>query len=103
MDMAIVVGPTANLGNIGQVCAGILDGIADVDGCTLDLSSLTEIDLTFLQVLTATSRLAERDGKSVALLQPAGPAMAALMERAGFGESEGWSWKNPCTAGATGK
>ncbi|MBB4613395.1 STAS domain-containing protein [Novosphingobium taihuense] len=101
--MAMSVGPTANLGNISQVCAAILENLATDDASTLDCSSLTDVDLTFLQVLAATAKFAERDGKSVSLLQPAEPAMAALIDRAGFDGLDGFPWNSPSIAGATGQ
>lgn len=97
--MAVILGPTANVANIGQFRAAILAELAAEAECVVDCEGLAELDLTFVQLLVSASRLAMREGKSITLVHP--PAtMAALMERAGFSDRDGWSLHNPCTSGA---
>jgi len=88
--MPVTVGPTVNLANVAEVREAILDALHADDACALDCSSLTDVDLTFLQLLTSTFKLGDRLGKSITLPQTAAPAVAALMERAGFGSPEDW-------------
>lgn len=100
--MALVIGPTASLGNIRQVTEAILDALAKSDACSLDLSQAGEADLTLLEVLAATVKMAERDSKSLNLCKPPSDAVIALMERAGFANLPGWQ-DNSCNAGAAGQ
>lgn len=102
--MAFAAGPTANLGNIREVSETILGCLGDNDNDTvaLDLSLTGEVDLTLLQVMAATAKLAERDGKTLNMLQPPSAAIIALMERAGFESLLGWQ-DNSCNAGAAGQ
>lgn len=100
--MAFVAGPTANLGNIREVSETILGCLGDNYTVGLDLSMTGEVDLTLLQVMAATAKLAERDGKTLTMLQPPSAAIIALMERAGFESLPGWQ-DNSCNAGAAGQ
>lgn len=100
--MALVIGPTANLGTIRQVTEAILESLVGSDACSLDLSQVGEADLTLLQILAATVKMAERDNKSLNLCQPPNDAVIALMERAGFANLPGWQ-DNSCNAGVTGQ
>lgn len=100
--MAVLVGPAATLGNINEVYEAILAELAAHETCEVDCTSLTSVDLTFLQLLVATSKLADREGKTVSLTKPA-PEVAALMERAGLGGLGAWSGHTSCISGATGQ
>lgn len=100
--MAVVIGPIANLGNIREITEAILEASASSDVCSLDLSQADEADLTLLQVLAATAKMAERDSKSLTHSQPPSEAVIALMERAGFANLPGWQ-DNFCNAGAAGQ
>ncbi|MGV3512900.1 MAG: STAS domain-containing protein [Novosphingobium sp.] len=98
--MAVLVGPAATLGNINQVHEAILAELAAHETCEVDCSNLTDVDLTFLQLLTATFKLADREGKAVSLSRPV-PEVVALMERAGLDVLGAWSSQPSCTSGET--
>lgn len=100
--MALAAGPTANLGNIREVTEAILEALAGSEACSLDLSQTSEADLTLLQVLAASAKLAERDSKFFTLCEPPSDSVIALMERAGFANLPGWH-DNSCNAGAAGQ
>jgi len=51
---------------------------------SLDIDALVEADLSFVQLLHAARAHLATEGKSIRLARPAGPAVTALLERAGF-------------------
>lgn len=65
---------------LGAVQAG-----GDID---LDLSALDEVDLSFVQIVLAARAHVEQGGARFTLAQPAGPALATLLDRAGFGDPQ---------------
>jgi hypothetical protein len=61
--------------------AEIMDSDAAVE---LDAGRLGEVDLSFVQLMLAARAHAAQRGGALRLASPAGPAIAALLERAGF-------------------
>jgi ABC-type transporter Mla MlaB component len=57
------------------------DTPGDVD---LDCAAITEVDLSFVQLLESARRHCADAGRALRLTQPAQGAVAALLERAGF-------------------
>jgi hypothetical protein len=55
--------------------------LAEQDEIVLDTDAVTELDLSFVQIVQAARG---EDGKTVRLARPANAAVAALLERAGF-------------------
>ena len=53
---------------------------------TIDGSALAECDLSFVQLILALRAQLQSVGATLSLAQPAGPALRALLDRAGFGE-----------------
>ncbi len=64
----------------GQLLGAVQSG-GDID---IDLSALAEVDLSFVQLVLAARTHLEQEGARLGLAQPAGPALAALLDRAGF-------------------
>lgn len=50
----------------------------------VDLSALTDVDLTLVQLITSARRFAAATGKALALKVPAGDALRSILERGGF-------------------
>ncbi len=50
----------------------------------LDLDALSEVDLSFVQMVCAAREQCARDGRTLALLAPAPAPVTALLDRAGF-------------------
>jgi anti-anti-sigma regulatory factor len=63
-----------------QLLAAVQAG-GDLD---VDVAALGEVDLSFIQLILAARSHVEQEGARFALAQPAGPALAALLDRAGF-------------------
>ncbi|MEG3175622.1 STAS domain-containing protein [Sphingomonas sp. RB3P16] len=53
----------------------------------VDVAALAECDLSFVQLLLAMRTHLQGNGATLSLAQPAGPALRALLDRAGFGNS----------------
>ena len=64
----------------GQLLGAVQSG-GDID---IDLSALAEVDLSFIQLILAARAHLEQEGARLGLAQPAGPALATLLDRAGF-------------------
>jgi anti-anti-sigma regulatory factor len=57
----------------------------DTDGeIVLDLAALAELDLSFVQLVQSARLDLAGNARAIRLAQPAGEAVAALLERAGF-------------------
>lgn len=84
MVARITVDKSMTLRSIEELRGQLLDTFASDAAIELDASATAEIDLSFIQLLEAARVYAERDGKSIRLSKPAHPALAALLERAGF-------------------
>ena len=62
-----------------QASAKLREALAATDEILLDCGRIEEVDLTFIQLVLAARKSAERDGKSLALLTAAqGPLLKAL-------------------------
>nr|WP_218625152.1 STAS domain-containing protein [Sphingomonas sp. dw_22] len=70
-----------NAGDFAGVLLGAVQEGGDID---IDLSDLAEVDLSFVQLLLAARAHVEQEGARFGLAQPAVPALAALLDRAGF-------------------
>ena len=62
----------------------IIAGYEAEQDADLDLSALSEVDLAFVEIVYAARDQWARAGRDLRLTQPAGGAVAALLERAGF-------------------
>jgi len=61
---------SASFGNAGEI--------------VLDLASLAELDLSFVQIIQSARAHLAREGRTIRLSGPANGAVAALLDRAGF-------------------
>jgi anti-anti-sigma regulatory factor len=64
----------------GQLLGAVQTG-GDID---IDLASLVEVDLSFIQLVLAARSHVEQEGARFGFVQPANPPLAALLDRAGF-------------------
>lgn len=70
-----------NAGDFAEQLLGFVQAGEDID---MDLSKLAEVDLSFVQLVLAARSHVEQEGARFGLAQPATPALAALLDRAGF-------------------
>lgn len=78
------VSPSVTVRSAAGFRQALLDALEGEDQLDLDVSELTEIDLSFIQLVLAARAQAERAGKTLRLTAPAGPALTALLDRAGL-------------------
>jgi anti-anti-sigma regulatory factor len=72
------------LSGVAAVRERLLGALAGHDAVVLDLDGLVDADLSLLQLLEAARVHAREKGKTLRLTAPANPALAALLDRAGF-------------------
>ncbi len=54
------------------------------DNVTIDVSALSEVDLTFVQLIESARRAAGERGRAIRLSQPAQGALLQVLQRGGF-------------------
>ncbi|MBO9499111.1 MAG: STAS domain-containing protein [Novosphingobium sp.] len=67
-----------------EFIAGVQDVCASGEDVLMDCTALGEVDLSFLQIVIAARAQLEDAGASLRLAAPAGEALTALLDRAGF-------------------
>jgi hypothetical protein len=82
--MVLAVGDSANIRVIEGIRAAIVEQFQLHDNLELDISSLEDADVSFLQLVEAARKLAAAEGKQFRLTAPAAPPLVSLLERAGF-------------------
>lgn len=75
---------SATVRNIGEFANELLSAVQSSNNLEIDVSNLIEVDLSFIQLVLAARTHLEQEGAKLTLAQPAGPALAALLDRAGF-------------------
>lgn len=82
--MVIVLAESANIRGIEDVHTALVEKFQLHDDLALDLSEVTDADVSFLQLIEAARRFSSAHGKRFRLIAPAGPLLASLLERAGL-------------------
>ncbi|WP_211257956.1 STAS domain-containing protein [Novosphingobium subterraneum] len=100
-NMTIPIGTIANLSTAPDIREAILDELKIHSSIEIDCSSVVEADLTFLQILAAARKFAQRESKSISIVPAADPAVAGLIERAGLAGPISAICENLCATGAT--
>ena len=72
------------IAGIGAAHAEMMTALRGPGPVVVDISGVTEADLTFVQMLEAARRSAAEAGLDLALAQPAGPAVKEILQRGGF-------------------
>jgi anti-anti-sigma regulatory factor len=84
MAHVLEISPSVTVRTAADFRQSLLDALEADDQIELDITELAEVDLSFVQLVHAAREQARRAGKHIHLLQPAGPALTALLDRAGF-------------------
>jgi anti-anti-sigma regulatory factor len=82
--MVMALGESANIRVIEGIHAAMLEEFQIHEDLELDLSQITDADVSFLQLIEAGRKFASANGKGFRLVAPAGPPLVSLLERAGF-------------------
>jgi anti-anti-sigma regulatory factor len=72
------------VGNCEHTRHAVVEGLEAANALNIDCSDADEIDLSFLQILFAAQRDAERSNKRIALSAPPNGPLAEALERCGF-------------------
>lgn len=84
MTQVIEAPSSVTVRSAGEFAGQLLGAVQSGGDLDIDLSALAEVDLSFIQLLLAARAHLEQEGGRLGLAQPAGPALAALLDRAGF-------------------
>ncbi|MHA6718109.1 STAS domain-containing protein [Sphingomonas sp. RS6] len=84
MAHVIETSPSVTVRTAADFRQSLLDAFESDDQIEIDMAELAEVDLSFIQLLHAAREQARRAGKTLQLRQPAGEALTALLDRAGF-------------------
>ncbi len=80
----IVLGNKANIRNISEIHNEIYSVFTTANGVALDTAACTEADLSLVQLIESARLYARASGKTFRLAAPPGPAVEAVLRRAGF-------------------
>ncbi|WP_132267029.1 STAS domain-containing protein [Novosphingobium sp. PhB57] len=84
MRHAMVVPDSVTVRSAHQFVAVLRAKLEEDQDVDLDLSSLAEVDLAFIEIIYSARGQWARAGRDLRLTQPASGAVAALLQRAGF-------------------
>lgn len=84
MTQVIEAPGSVTVRNAGDFAGALLNAVQSGGDIDIDLSELAEVDLSFVQLVLAARTHLEGEGARLGLVQPAVPALAALLDRAGF-------------------
>lgn len=62
----------------------LLSESVNADTILVDASKVTDVDLTFVQLIESARRSASKDGKRLTMAAPLPPVLRDLLERGGF-------------------
>jgi ABC-type transporter Mla MlaB component len=97
--MVVNLGPSLTLANVNDVKEALLDSLSAGDAVALDGSTLNEVDVSGLQLLCATQRMASSQKKRVTFTGPVGPGLMLARNNAGFGPDRGCPADCLCNGG----
>lgn len=67
----------------------VVEALSDCEGLRLDISEISEIDLTFVQLIEAARRHASEAGGGLSLCAPADGSVLEVLRRGGFLDDDG--------------
>ena len=83
-DIVVRFPKSVTISNISVAHDLIMSGMSGEGDVNVDLSSLGEVDLAFVQIIESARRAAEERGRTIRLLQPAQGALLQVLQRGGF-------------------
>lgn len=87
MTLSTIRSPSAlTVRSIAAFHEEFLAAFADTNDIAIDLSAVENPDLNVIQLVESARRQAARDGATLTLTHPATGPLAAVLDRAGFGD-----------------
>ena len=83
-ERCVRIADEASVRTIAKIHAQILAEYQKSDVVRIDVTAITDADLTFVQLVEAARRSATADGKRIALTAPAGGVLLDTLQRGGF-------------------
>ncbi len=83
-DDVVLVLENANISNITVTHEALVSTVAHNEDVTIDVSSLSDVDLTFVQLIESARRAAADRGRTIRLRAPAQGALLQVLQRGGF-------------------
>jgi ABC-type transporter Mla MlaB component len=83
-DGPIALDGVATIRTIDALHGRLADALSRQDHLHIDVSGLTEVDMSFIQLVLAAHKSAERDGKRLSLAAPAEGALRDTLILGGF-------------------
>lgn len=77
------------MSNIEEAYAGLSEAFDGGGELLLDVAALTDVDLTFVQLIEVARRQAAADGRTMTLRAPAGGPVLEVLQRGGFLDDAG--------------
>jgi hypothetical protein len=87
-DIVVRFQESVTISNISVAHDLIMSDMSGERDVNVDLSSLGDVDLTFVQLIESARRAAEERGRTIRLLQPAQGALLQVLQRGGFLDPE---------------
>ncbi len=88
-SQTFVLAGTATVREAAAIAAELQQALAAPGRLAIDCTSLTDVDLSVVQLLVATHRTAATAGKPLHLIAPTAGPLQALLRQAGFVSSDG--------------
>jgi hypothetical protein len=85
---AVAFAGDVTISNIGTAHAALAVALSQDGPVLLDIESVEDTDLTFVQLVEAARRKAGETGRDFTLRQPAGGAILEVLQRGGFLDDE---------------
>jgi MFS superfamily sulfate permease-like transporter len=82
--MTYVAPPKANIRNIKDIHAELLNHVGSSTRIEIDLDACEDVDVSMIQLVESARKSAAASGKSIALTKPANDAVKATLRRAGL-------------------
>jgi anti-anti-sigma regulatory factor len=83
-EIVVGCGESLTISEASEMREVILNAFQESADVTIECSSATEVDVTFLQLLVAGRRAAEAKNASLSVSAPLDSAVATALRRAGF-------------------
>jgi anti-anti-sigma regulatory factor len=80
----LILDGSLTIARAGELKAALLEGLEKVDQVTVCLGEVSEVDLTFFQVLCSAHRIFDAKNKTISITDATDGAWRQMMVRSGF-------------------
>jgi len=87
-NITLVLSGSLNVSNIESTYIQVVESLSECEDLRLDISDISETDLTFVQLIEAARRQAREAGGVLSLCAPADGSVLEVLRRGGFLDDE---------------